>query len=328
MSMNSNLGKKDCYIGIDIGGANIKAGLVNAEGKIWAQRIHPVSHENLTELSRQIVDLVCELRRADSQLNIKGVGIGVPALVSKRKSQISISPSISYLNGVELKTRIEELLALPVSIDNDSNVGAYGEMMMGAAKDVQDFIFISIGIRVGAGIVINRKVYRGVGGFAGELGHIGVDPEGKKCFCGGTGCLERYVSAPSIAQRVEERILLNPSSALQIITDRPINAQDVSAAALVGDKMACVIMGEVAHYLGMAIANLINLLNVEMVVLGGGVIEAGDVLLRPTIEEVKRHALSPPYDDCKIVAASLGASAGIIGSSLLARDMLSVEAYS
>ncbi|MSO23910.1 MAG: ROK family protein [Acidobacteria bacterium] len=138
--------------------------------------------------------------------------------------------------------------------------------------------------------------------------------------------MERYVSAPSIAQRVEERIVLNPSSALQIITDRPINAQDVSAAALVGDKMACVIIGEIGRYLGMAIANLINLLNVQMVILGGGVIEACEALLKPTIEEVKRHALSPPYDDCRIVASALGPAAGVIGSSLLARDMLSVEA--
>jgi len=197
---------------------------------------------------------------------------------------------------------------------------------MGAARDVDDFVYVSIGTRVGAGLVVNRRIYQGAGGFAGELGHIAVDPDGKKCFCGSTGCLERYVSAPSIAQRVEERIVLNPSSALQIITDRPINAQDVSAAALVGDKMACVIIGEVGRYLGMAIANLINLLNVQMVVLGGGVIEAGEVLLKPTIEEVKRHALSPPYDDCRIVASGLGPAAGVIGSSLLARDMLSVKA--
>jgi glucokinase len=326
--MSAFTDKKSCYIGIDIGGSTIKAGVVDTGGKIWAQRQKPISHDSLPSLSRQVALLVNELKDADSSFQVKGVGIGVPALVSKRKSHISISPSLPYLNGAELKSQMENLLGLPVSLENDANVSAYGEMLMGAAKEVQDFVYVSIGTRVGAGIVLGRRIYQGAGGFAGELGHIGVDPEGKKCFCGGAGCLERYVSAPSIAQRVEERIILNPSSALQIITDRPINAQDVSAAALVGDKMACVIIGEVGRYLGMAIANLINLLNVEMVVLGGGVIEAGLVLLNPTIDEVKRHALSPPYDDCKIVAGTLGPAAGVIGSSLLARDMLSVGAIS
>src|SRR5437773_4435386 len=326
--MSSPLDRKECYMGIDIGGTYIKAGVVSADGKIWAQRLQAVQHENLNVLIKQIVGVVHELRQAGESFQFKGVGIGVPGLVSKKKSRISISPNMPYLNGVEFKAQMEQLLELPVWLENDAKVNAYGEMLMGAARDIRDFIYITIGTRVGAAVVIDRKIFQGASGYAGELGHMGVDPEGKKCFCGGTGCLERYVSAPSIAQRVEERISLNPTSALQIIADRPITTQDVSAAAMIGDKMASVIIGDVGRYLGMAISNLINLLNVEMVVLGGGVIEAGDVLLRPTIEEVKRRALSLPYDDCKIVAGSLGPAAGIIGASLLARDILSVETVS
>ncbi|MBM3804562.1 MAG: ROK family protein [Acidimicrobiia bacterium] len=248
MKPPSSSPKHDCYIGIDIGGASIKAGVVDSHGKIRAQRNRVIAHETLPLLSQHIAGIVGELKEADLSLEVRGVGIGVPALVSKRKSRISISPSLPYLNGVEFKSQMEGLLGLPVSLENDANVAAYGEMTAGAAREAQDFVYVSIGTRVGAGLVINRRIYQGAGGFAGELGHISVDPEGKKCFCGSSGCLERYVSAPSIAQRVEERIVLNPSSALQIITDRPINAQDVSAAALVGDKMACVIIGEVGRY--------------------------------------------------------------------------------
>ncbi|MEW5978707.1 MAG: ROK family protein [Acidobacteriota bacterium] len=324
--MNPSLNQRECYIGLDIGGAHIKGGVVATDGKIWAQRLQNVAQENLGTLTSQIIDLVNELQQADSQLQIKGVGIGVPGMVSKRKSRVSISPSMPFLNGVELKTQLEKHLNLPVVLENDANVGAYGEMLMGAARGVRDFIYVTIGTRVGAALVIDRRVYQGASGYAGELGHIGVDPEGKKCFCGGTGCLERYVSASSIAQRVEERITLNPSSALNIITERPITAQDVSAAATLGDKMASVIICEVGRYLGMAIANLINLLNIEMVVLGGGVITAGEILLRPTIEEVRRRALSPPYDDCLILASTLGPASGVIGASLLARDTLSMNA--
>jgi glucokinase len=322
--MSTVMSKKACYVGIDIGATYLKAGVVSVDGKIWAQRIQDVHHENLNILSNQIVSVIQELRQADGSFQFKGVGIGVPGLVSKKRSRISISPNMPYLNGAEFKAQMEPLLELPVLLENDAKVNAYGEMLMGAAADVRNFVYITIGTRVGAALVIDRKILQGASGYAGELGHMVVDPEGKKCSCGGTGCLESYVSAPSIAQRVEERISLNPSSALQIITDRLITAQDVSAAATLGDKMASVIIGEVGRYLGMAISNLINLLNVEMVVLGGGVIEAGDVLLRPTIEEVRRRALSPPYDDCRIVAGSLGASAGVIGASLLARDNLSV----
>src|SRR5262249_42568974 len=230
MNSHSSLVKHDCYIGIDIGGVSIKAGVVDSGGKIRAQRTRAIARESFPYYSLQIAAIVAELRGADNSFEVRGVGIGVPALVSKKKSRISISPSLPYLNGVEFKSQMESLLGLPVSLENDAHVGAYGEMLMGAARDVHDFVYVSVGTRVGAGLVVNRRIYQGAGGFAGELGHIAVDPEGKKCFCGSTGCLERYVSAPSIEKRVEERIVLNPSSALQIITDRHINAQDVSAA--------------------------------------------------------------------------------------------------
>jgi len=309
-------------IGIDVGSSSLKAGLVDVDGKIWAQRQVSISHESPSKLQHQIAQIVHDLRSADRKSQVKAIGIGLPALVSRKKTSVSISPGLPYLNGIELKSCMESLLGLPVLLENDSKVSVYGEILVGAGRDVKNLVYISIGSRVGAGLVLNGEIFEGAGGFAGELGHVSVDVEGKKCACGGTGCLERYISAPSIAQRAEERMTLNPSSALQIITNRPITAQDVSAAALIGDKMACVIMGEVGRHLGIAIANLINLLNLEMVILGGGVMEAGEVLLKPTIEEVKRHALAPPYDDCKIVLSSLGPASGIIGASLLARDRL------
>ncbi len=323
--MTSNLHHKECYAGIDIGATSLRAGIVSPEGKIWAQRIQSVRHESLGGLTSQIVAQMQELRQADDGFHLAGVGVGIPGLVSRMTSSISVSAALPYLSGAALKPQLERLLGLPVWLENDAKASAYGEMQIGAAAGAKDFVYISIGNRVGAAVVIDGKVFQGASGFTGELGHTVIDPEGKKCSCGATGCLERYISAPSIAQRVEERISLNPSSALQIITDRHVTAQDVSTAALVGDKMASVIMSEVGRYLGMAIANLINLLNVEMVILGGGVIEAGDVILRPTIEEVKRRALSPAYEDCRIIPGSLGTSAGIIGAALLARDNLIVK---
>jgi glucokinase-like ROK family protein len=318
--MNSADNKRECYIGMDIGGTYIKAGIVDADGKIWAQRHQDVQRDDLSSLVRQIVSITNELVWADSGLEIKGVGIGFPGLVSANDSVISLSPNIPSLNGIHLKEILADQLKWAVFIDNDANVGAYGEMLMGAAKSASNFIYISIGTRVGASIVINRQIYRGVGGYAGELGHSSLVPDGKACFCGRSGCLEAYVSAPSIALRVEERLTLNPSSALQIITDRPLTAQDVSAAAALGDPMASVIVGEVARYLGIVIANLIDFFNPEMVVLGGGMVGAGEVLLHPTIEEVRRRVLPPCFENCEIVSSQLGTCSGIIGASLLARE--------
>ncbi|HVN79603.1 MAG TPA: ROK family protein [Terriglobia bacterium] len=311
---------KECFIGMDIGGTYIKAGVVGVDGKVWAQRHQDVQRNDLGSLIRQIVSLANELKLADPTLQVMGIGVGFPGLISAKDSVISLSPNIPALNGIHLKEILTDQLGWPAVIENDANAGAYGEMWLGAATSVTNFIYISIGTRVGAAIVLNRQIYRGVGGYAGELGHTSVVPDGKACFCGRTGCLEAYVSAPSIAQRVEERLNLNPSSALQIITDRPVNAQDVSAAASLGDPMAIVIVGEVARYLGLAIANLIDFLNPELVILGGGVIGAGNVLLQLTIEEVRRRVLSPCFEDCQIVCSQLGPSAGVIGASLLARD--------
>src|SRR5262249_47424417 len=208
----SSANSKECYIGIDIGATYLKSGIVSREGRIWAQRIQNVEHESLSLLTRQIVGQVHELRQADEGLHILGVGVGVPALVSKSGFRISVSPAMPYLNGAEFKTQMEQSLQLPTWVENDAHVSAYGEMLMGAASGASNFAYIAVGTRVGAALILGGEIFYGASGYAGELGHVSVDPEGKKCSCGGTGCLEKYVSAPSIAQRVEERLSLNPSS--------------------------------------------------------------------------------------------------------------------
>jgi glucokinase-like ROK family protein len=316
--MKSMNDRKNCCLGIDIGKSHIKAGIVSAEGKVLAQKHQDVECRGLESLLGQIVSIAQQLRQADADFSLQSAGIGLPAMLRKSSQEVSLSLAMPFLNGVNFRERAQEALGIPVAVDNDANVAALGEMHLGAAQGVDSFIYINIGSRVGASIVIDRKIYRGSSGYAGELGHIAIDPDGKKCLCGNMGCLERYVSASAIAQRVQERLNLNPSSALQIITDRPVSVQDVSAAALLGDKMASVIVSDVGRYLGIAISNLIDLLNVEMIVLGGGITENGEILLVPALEEIKRRTLAPPYDDCKVVLSALGSAAGVIGAALLA----------
>lgn len=320
--MNSTGEKKNCCLGIDIGKSHIKAGIVSCEGKVFAQRHQVIECLDLDSLLGQIVSITQQLRQADPDFSLQSAGIGLPAMLKKGSQEVTLSLAMPFLNGVNFREIAQEALDLPVAVDNDANAAAWGEMQLGAAQEASSFIYINVGSRVGASIVLDRKIYRGASGYAGELGHVAIDPDGKKCLCGSMGCLERYVSASAIAQRVQERLNLNPSSALQIITDRPVTVQDVSAAALLGDKMASVIVSDVGRYLGMAIANLIDLLNVELIVLGGGITENGEILLTPALEEIKRRSLAPPYDDCKVALSALGSAAGVIGAALLAYDQL------
>ncbi len=320
--MPSSSEKKSCYLGIDIGKSHLKAGIVDDDGRIFAQRHQDFDCHDLDSLTDQISLLFQQLQQADQSFSVAAIGLGIPAMVAQEMDQVALSLPLPFLNGINFRGHISKWVGLPVVLDSDANVAAYGEMLMGAAQEARHFVYINIGSRVGASIVLDRRIYRGISGFAGELGHVSLDPDGRKCSCGAQGCLERYISASSISQRVVERLSLNPSSALQIITDRPVSAQDVTAAAALGDKMASVIISEVGRYLGVAISNLIDLLNVELVVLGGGLTEAGEVLFVPALDEVRRRSLAPPYDACQIVAGALGPAAGVIGAALMARDFL------
>jgi glucokinase len=321
--MSNSSEKKSCYLGIDIGKSHLKAGIVDEDGRIFAQRHQDFECHDLPGLTGQISLLFQQLQQADQSFSIAGIGLGLPAMISREMDQVALSLPLPFLNRVNFREHISNMAGLPVVLDSDANVAAYGEMLMGVAQEAQHFIYINIGSRVGASIVLDRRIYRGISGFAGELGHVSLDPDGRKCSCGAQGCVERYISASSISQRVVERLSLNPSSALQIITDRPVSALDVTAAAALGDKMASVIISEVGRYLGVTISNLIDLLNVELVVLGGGLTEAGEVLLVPALDEVRKRSLAPPYDACQIVPGALGPAAGVIGAALMARDFLS-----
>ncbi|MGH9759459.1 MAG: ROK family protein, partial [Blastocatellia bacterium] len=203
---------------------------------------------------------------------------------------------------------------------------AFGELQAGAARGRSDVFYVSLGIGIGAGIIINGLIYRGAIGFAGEFGHITIDPEGIECGCGNVGCLETICSGPNIVRRTKERLYRDRTSSLSrlaIPRDRELTAEDIAHAARQGDEMSQVMMERTGMFLGIALAAVINLLNVEMIVLGGGVMEAGDLILKPATKEAKRRAFPPSFNSCEIVVAKLEPCAGLIGAALLARDLQS-----
>lgn len=322
--MTTSHANESVYIGIDLGGTTIKGALVNRSGEIIDDLRISTERNDSQELLNQIVETVHTLRddpRAAGRA--AAVGVGIPGLVNRKTNRIEIMPNLPSLSDVSLAEEIMRGVGLPVVIDNDANAAAYAELQAGAARGKREVFFVTLGTGIGAGLIINGQIYRGAAGFAGEFGHMTIDPEGIECGCGNIGCLETIASGPNIVRRTRERLYRDRTSSLSrlaIPRDREFTAEDIAHAAQEGDEMAQVMMERTGMFLGIAIAAVINLLNVEMVVLGGGVMDAGDLILKPTTKETKRRAFPPSFNSCEIVIAKLGPSAGMIGAAMLARD--------
>ena len=322
--MNSGHNDNAVYVGLDLGGANLKAALVDGAGQILKEIQTSPQAQNPDGVLEQIVECVQVLREETGRA-VSAIGIGMPGLVNKKTNRVEVMPNLPGLAEIDVASQLSRLIGVPVVIDNDANAAAYGELQVGVAKGRHEVFFVSLGQGIGAGLIINGHIYRGAGGFAGEFGHMTIDPEGIECNCGNVGCLETIGSGPNIVRRTRERLYRDRTSSLSRLAlprDREFTAEDIARAARQGDEMAQVMMERTGMFLGIALAAVINLLNVEMVVLGGGVMEAGDLILKPTIKETRRRAFPPAFNSCEIVIAGLGQSGGVTGAALLARDQV------
>ncbi|MEW6128951.1 MAG: ROK family protein [Acidobacteriota bacterium] len=310
------------FIGIDLGGTTIKGALVDDAGNIVYETRVDTEKNDSEKLLAQIIEFTKHLQQ-QSESRAATIGIGVPGLVNIKTNRIETMPNLPNLSEIDIPGRLSEATKLPVTIDNDANAAAYAELKAGAARDKKDVFFVTLGTGVGAGLIMDGKIYRGATGFAGEFGHMTIDPEGIECGCGNVGCLETIASAPNIVRRMRARLQRDRTSSLSLLAiprDREMTAEDIGVAAQNGDEMAQLIMERTGMFLGIAIAAVVNLLNVEMVVLGGGVMAAGNLILKPTTSETRRRAFPPSFNNCEIVLAELGAAAGVIGAALIGRD--------
>jgi glucokinase len=312
------------FIGIDLGGSTLRAANVGLTGELLDEVCVEADQQSPDRAINQILGAVKTLREKRGA-TVKAIGIGVPGLVNRKTNRVEILPSLPALADVDIAARLSSETGLQVILDNDANAAAYGELQAGAAIGRKDVFYVSLGAGIGAGLIIDGKIYRGAAGFAGEFGHMTIDPEGIECACGNIGCLETIASGPNIVRRTRERLYRDRTSSLSRLAlprDREFTAEDIARAASEGDEMAQVMMERTGMFLGIALATVVNLLNVEMVILGGGVMTAGDLILKPTIKETRRRAFPPAFNSCEIVIGKLGASAGVIGAALLARDQL------
>ncbi len=257
--------------------------------------------------------------QVDRERLLPAIGLGTPGLVDVRSGIIKTAVDVGWFE-VPIKEMAETALGLQTFVANRSKVGALAELWYGAGQGLQDLVYVSIGTGIAAGIVHRRELYIGANSSAGELGHVTVLPDGPLCPCGNRGCLQQLAAGPAIANRARERLRAGGASLLQAMSasyPELITAQMVFQAAEQGDPLAREIIEETATYLGIAIANLINLFNPELIILGGPVGRAGRVLIEPLQAEVRRRAMTYPLSAVRIVTSALKADAGAIGAAVL-----------
>lgn len=312
------------YLGIDLGGSNITAALITASGKLLRlEKIKTHSHEGVRKTIARVVDLARLVQVAANVPNrdVKAVGIGVPGVVSCKAGLVRFSPNLPGWKNVPLASKIKTALKKPITMDNDANVAAYGEKWMGAGKKHDHVVVYTLGTGVGGGVIVDGKLVHGYCDGAGELGHMTILPEGPRCNCGNRGCLEALVSGTAIAREGRRALKANPKSALARLCEGrsdKVTSKLVFQAASAGDVAAKNIVAQTGRFLGIAVANIINLLNPEVVIIGGGVSKAGEDLLRHVRREAQRRTLDDLSKCSKIVAAKLEDRAGVYGAARLA----------
>lgn len=301
-------------IGVDVGGTNLRLAVVDRSGVVLRResRATEVGSGCADFLSRLLLVLNRLKGEAEADgLRVAAVGLGAPGLVSGQ-GVIRCSVNLKPLQRLDLAQAVSSGIGLPVQMLNDANAGALGEQRFGAGKPYRSFLMLTIGTGVGAGLILDGRLWTGVDGAAGEFGHLTVEPDGRLCGCGNRGCLEQYVSATAIAA----------CAARQGEGEGRAGAAGVAARALEGNPQAAAIFEEAGRYLGIAAAGVLNLLNLEAIILGGGVAESFELLAVPMRKEMLARAFPIPGARVRILKGALGDDAGVLGAAATAFDAL------
>lgn len=312
---------KKFRIGVDVGGTNIKLALVDNQGNISFSDTIPTRAEMgyeytvnaMIEAIRNIIN-----NSKISSGSVEGIGFGFPGQIDYTNGIVRHTTNIPGWDDIPLSKIIEKEFNIPTRIDNDVRCATIGEFYYGAGKGCQNLVCITVGTGIGGGIILNGKIIRGASNSAGEIGHMKLNMnDGPLCGCGDRGCFEAFVSGPSIVSMAQEYISGGKSTKYRELANPDITPYIVAQAANQGDAVAKRIFTIMGEYLGIGLANTVNLLNPEKIIIGGGVAEAGDVLFDPIRETINKRALAISAEAVQIVPAQLGNTAGLIGASLL-----------
>ena len=310
------MGTPPLLIGMYFTGPKLQVALVDDNGQVLERREAAISPETMVQQAATVAKEFGSLRG-----EISALGFGIPGLVNRHTDVVLVSRDLPATIREGLHTELTEATGLRVEIENDANAAAYGEFKVGAGRGSRDIFYMMIGNGIGGAIILDGKLWTGSSGFAGEVGHITIDTEGLECVCGNTGCLETVASAPSIVRRARERLHRDSTSSLSRLgLNKDFTADDVAHEAKEGDDFALMMIERTGKYIGTGVASVINLLNIERIILGGGVMDAGELILNPIIQEARRRAFQPCFEATRIVAGTLGRDAITVGAAMLARD--------
>jgi glucokinase len=316
------MAEQQYVIGIDVGGTNIKAGAVDYQGKILSSmRVLSEAKSGPEGILNKLQGIVTELISQQKGQMPMAIGLGIPGAINSRDGVVTQAPNFPGLNGLPLRNLMHEKLNIPCFMDNDANCIAFGEMWVGAGRDYSHILLLALGTGIGGGVIIDGEMLRGADGMAGELGHIAVEINGAKCNCGSSGCLETIASATGILRMFREQITDHPESTLNSVNSA-ITPAVIFEEATKGDKLAKSLIEQAGRGLGVGMASFINIFNPEIVIIGGGVAAAWDILIPPAIETMKKRAFKAPAERVKVVRAEKENEAGIFGTAYLAWDEL------
>src|SRR5713226_3283497 len=307
---------------VDLGGTNLRAANIDRDGRIY-ERVRTSTPE--TEKAEDIVNAIvvavreCETEGLNRGAQLQAISVVVPGSVQVGTGVVVNAPNIPSLPGFRLASALTAALDRPVLLENDANAAALGEMWRGAARDCKTIICLTLGTGVGGAIILDGELWRGVDGTAGEIGHASVEPfGGVKCKCGNVGCLEVYASATAIVRMTREGLAQHVSSSLNSLPAAELTSENIYRAAVERDELAIDVFRKAGANLGIAMANVVNIFNPEMIVIGGGVSAAWDLFSQHARDEVMRRAFPVPAARCQIVRAKCGDDAGLLGAARLA----------
>ena len=312
------------YIGIDVGGTGVQVGVVNEQGEIIAKDSFPTGvGRPYQEMIRDMADCTrSAVAKAGLTIDdVKAVGVGIPGIGDNKTGHVIFCTNLGW-RDVPLRAEYQQYIDKPVYIDNDATVAGLAESVAGVSANTDSSVFLTLGTGVGGGIVIHGKVWSGFHGVGSEIGHMILKVGGEPCTCGNHGCVERYCSATAIIRMAKEAVAQHPESAILTAVNgdaNAINAKVVFDAAKAGDEVALVVFREYVSYLSQAISSIMQFLDPEVVVLGGGVSKAGAFLLDAVRAEVPKYLLFKTMPHARIELAKLGPDAGIIGAAMLGK---------
>jgi glucokinase len=298
------------YVGLDVGGTFLKGALVTAEGEVRARLHQPIARESAETLLGQLASATAQLETGSGAA--AGLGVGLPGIVNRRTGKLYRPPNLPAIDGIDAAAELSRRTGRRAVAENDANAAALAEAWKGAGRGATNVLLVTLGTGIGGGIVLGGRIWSGTSGYAGEIGHIQVDGSGVACGCGSRGCVETFAGAPHWARRAREGLAAARDSRLH---GRNLDPAVIVEAARAGDEVALGVVEGAARALGTGIGAALNLMNLDRVVIAGGVAAAGAFLLDRIVEHTRQRIFPHVFADCSFRLAELGGDAGVVGAA-------------